>query len=92
MKPLFIPLYREHFDAFASGRKRHEYWRFGARWNEQTCWIERPVILSCGYGRQARLTARVVSFKRLPIADVPDTARRIYPDVDAIAVIRLETV
>lgn len=89
MKPLFLPLYREHFDAFASGQKRHEYRRYGARWNEQTCWIGCPVILSYGYGRQARLQAVILSFERLAIDAVPVTVSRIYPNARKIAVIEL---
>lgn len=89
MKPLFIPLYREHFEAFAGGRKRHEFRRYGARWNERTCWIGRRVTLSCGYGKKHRIDAWIVSFTREPIDAVPELVRRIYPQADAVAVIGL---
>ena len=62
-KPLFVPLRREHFEAFASGRKRVETRRYSARWNERSCRIGRPVVLSLGYAG-ARLSGRVVSFER----------------------------
>jgi hypothetical protein len=56
MTPLFIPLKREYFEAFANGSKRHEYRIFGPRWNKQTCMTGRPVTLSCGYCKQRRLS------------------------------------
>lgn len=63
MKPLFIPLKAEFFDAFQAGSKNKEYRRYGARWNEKTCPIGRPVILSRGYGKAARLAGLVTSFE-----------------------------
>jgi hypothetical protein len=65
MKPLFIPLRREWFDAFAAGIKTEEWRRHDARWNERTCAIGQEVILSLGYTR-ARLLGRVVSFDVRP--------------------------
>lgn len=64
-RPLFIPLRREWFDAFARGEKRHEWRRYGPRWNEATCPIGRPVVLALGYTR-SRLIGRIVSFERRP--------------------------
>ncbi len=61
-KPLFIPLKREWFMAFKNGLKRVEYRPYGPRWNEQTCWEGRPVVLSLGYGKSQRLTGSVVKF------------------------------
>lgn len=58
-KPLFIPLKREYFEAFLEGRKTIEYRPFGARWNEKTCIVGRPVLLSLGYGKQHRLQGRI---------------------------------
>jgi len=49
MKPLFVPLKRQYFDAFASGEKRIEYRAYGPRWHEGTIVPGRPVTLSCGY-------------------------------------------
>lgn len=62
MKPLFIPLKAEYFDAFERGEKDTEYRRRGPRWNEGTCPIGRPVILSRGYRKDRRLTGVIVGF------------------------------
>jgi hypothetical protein len=62
MKPLFIPLKTEYFEAFKNGTKCVEYRRAGKRWNAQTCVIGRPVVLSKGYGRQHRLAGTVIGF------------------------------
>lgn len=62
-KPLFIPLKKAFFDAFARGEKREEYRVLGPRWNDRTCTPGRPVVLSCGYGVKRRLRARVESFR-----------------------------
>jgi hypothetical protein len=64
-KPLFIPLRRQWFDAFADGSKTEEWRRYGARWNEGTCALGRAVTLSCGYSG-ARLSGRVSSFRTEP--------------------------
>ena len=63
-KALFVPLKSEYFDAFADGTKRDELRRYGPRWNERTCPIGRPVVLSRGYGKRDRLTGRIWQFKR----------------------------
>jgi hypothetical protein len=60
--PLFIPLKREYFEAFARGEKSVEYRRRGPRWNAETCPIGRPVILSLGYGKARRLTGNISAF------------------------------
>ncbi len=62
--PLFVPLKRAFFEAFERGEKREEFRIYGPRWNEITCAIGRPVVLSLGYGKARRLRGRVVSFKR----------------------------
>jgi len=62
MKPLFIPLKAEYFDAFERGEKHTEYRRRGPRWNAETCFIGRPVILSRGYGRQKRMAGFITGF------------------------------
>lgn len=46
MKPLFIPLKGEFYEAFADGSKTVEYRRYGPRWNERTCERGRPVVLT----------------------------------------------
>jgi hypothetical protein len=48
-RPLFIPLRREWFEAFARGKKREEWRRYGAGWNERSCPPGRRVVLSLGY-------------------------------------------
>jgi hypothetical protein len=61
-KPLFIPLKREYFEAFANGTKQAEFRPYGPRWNEKTCRIGRDVVLSLGYGKRHRLRGKVVGF------------------------------
>lgn len=64
MKPLFVPLKTEYYEAFADGSKREELRRYGPRWNEKTCAVGREVVLSKGYGKQYRMTGRISKFKR----------------------------
>lgn len=64
MKALFIPLKTEYYEAFSNGSKREELRRYGSRWNEKTCTVGRPVILSKDYGKQSRMTGRILKFKR----------------------------
>lgn len=64
MKPLFIPLKGEYFEAFRTGTKTVEYRQYGPRWNERTCPVGRPVVLSKGYGKQHRLTGVVTEFRQ----------------------------
>ena len=65
IKPLFIPLKAEYYEAFANGSKVDELRCYGPRWNEETCKPGREVVLSKGYGKQARLKGKVGGFKRL---------------------------
>jgi hypothetical protein len=60
-RPLFVPLKREWFEAFARGDKTDEWRRHGPRWNQGTCWAGREVILSLGYSTPHRLSARIAS-------------------------------
>jgi len=71
MKPLFIPLKTEFFEAFANGTKDTEYRRYGPRWNERTCAIGREVVLSHGYGKKRRLSAVVVAHEAVYAAFLP---------------------
>lgn len=73
MKPLFVPLKREYFEAFRSGNKRTEYRLYGPRWHEGTVIKGRPVTLSLGYSG-ARLTGTVKRM-RLVKNDITD----LYP-------------
>jgi len=66
-KPLFIPLKGEHFEAFERGEKDTEYRPYGKRWNERTCYLGRPVVLSFGYGKHRRLTGVIRSFTVTPV-------------------------
>ena len=63
MKPLFIPLKTEYFEAFKAGTKDTEYRRHGQRWNEDVCQVGRPVVLSKGYGKAERLPAVITGFE-----------------------------
>ena len=76
MKPLFVPLRSEPYDQFAAGAKSAELRLYGPRWNEQTCWPGRTVILSRGYGRHHRMRTAVVAFRRMTLAELPATERR----------------
>lgn len=78
-RPLFIPLKAEFYAAFKAGTKTEELRRHGPRWNQQTCAVGRRVVLSRGYGRQHRLSGRVVRFTSAP------AARFGRPDREAIA-------
>ena len=63
MKPLFIPLKREFFVAFEAGDKTEEFRPYGPRWNERTCAIGRPVVISLGYGVKRRRSGTVTGFR-----------------------------
>jgi hypothetical protein len=95
VKPLFIPLKSEFFDAFACGDKTDELRLYGLRWNERTCTLGRSVLLSRGYGRKHRLFGRVRAFKRQHGTTFGSTYResieRIYGTLDVwIACIGIE--
>lgn len=62
MKPLFIPLKREYFEAFNNHTKHTEYRIYGPRWNERTCAVGREVVLSLGYGKRHRLLGVISAF------------------------------
>ena len=87
MKPLFIPLRREYFDAFKRREKRVEVRCYGPRWNERLCPVGRRVILSCGYSG-ARLEGTIRSFKRSHTGS--ETARAIMPDCEEFALIGID--
>lgn len=80
MKPLFIPLKSEFFEAFENGTKDTEYRPYGPRWNEKTCSIGRDVVLSYGYGKQRRLRGVVVGFEASYAPTWTDTWRKCYGD------------
>jgi hypothetical protein len=64
-KPLFIPLNRQYWEAFAAGTKTEEWRRHSPRWNARTCRPGRPVVLSCGYSGR-RLQGVVRAFWTAP--------------------------
>ncbi len=88
-KPLFIPLKREWFEAFASGGKAEEFRPYNARWNEQSCRIGRAVVLSCGYGTQRRMRGVVTGF-RVAGPGAHPAIRSVYPTGDRFAAIKIE--
>lgn len=67
LKPLFVPLNTEHYEAFEDGSKDTEYRLYGARWNEKTCIVGRPAVLSKGYGKQNRMNRVISSFEVHPV-------------------------
>ena len=81
MKPMFIPLKTEYFEAFADGSKREELRRYGPRWNEKTCPVCRDVVLSKGYGKRHRMTGRIWKFKRQHGSTFGSTYRAAILDV-----------
>lgn len=62
MKPLFIPLKTEFFEAFALGEKTVEYRKHGPRWNAETCAIGREVVIRKGYGKIDRIRGVITGF------------------------------
>lgn len=64
MKPMFIALKGQYFDAFKAGTKTVEYRRYCKRWDERTCAIGRPIVLSRGYSKGQRLTGVISSFQQ----------------------------
>ncbi len=56
MKPLFLPLNAEHYNDFKEGSKAAEYRLLGGKWNQRQVVQGRRAILSCGYGKQNRIT------------------------------------
>lgn len=62
LKPLFIPLKKEYYEAFDRGEKTTEYRLYGLRWNGVTCKLGRSVVLSCGYGKSRRIKGIINSF------------------------------
>ena len=85
IKPLFIPLKIEFFEAFESGTKDTEYRIYGPRWNEGTCVVGREVVLSCGYGKQRRLRGVVVGFETSFKATKTEAWKQCYGDADPLA-------
>ena len=86
MKPLFIPLMKEYYQAFERGDKEIEFRLYGKRWNWKTCQVGRDVILSCGYGKRNRLKGRISAFDKILLSELNETVIndmiKIYGDID----------
>lgn len=78
LKPLFIPLKSEYFNAFMVGSKTSEWRLYGPRWNERTCVTGRDVILSKGYGKAHRLSGIVVGTAQYRIDDPQHPFNLVY--------------
>lgn len=87
MKPLFIPLKREHFESFKNGTKpgMEEFRPEGPRWNARTCAVGRCVVLSLGYGKQNRLTGRVAGYRSSKEPTQSTAWKDCYGDRDCLA-------
>ena len=70
LKPLFIPLLTEYYNQSLAGEKKEELRVYGPRWNESTCPVGRSVLLSKGYGKHARATSRIISFKKISATEL----------------------
>lgn len=81
-KPLFIPLCREWFERFERGEKTTEYRVYGPRWNERTCRIGRPVVLSMGYGKARRLHGKITRFCSVEFEHLPDEVADFFHALD----------
>lgn len=91
MNPLFIPLRKEFFEAFEKGEKTVEYRPFGARWNDRTCTVGRPVVLSNGYGKRRRLAGRITKFTTSTAASKTKSWEACYgPGECQVACIHIE--
>lgn len=95
IKPLFLPLKTEYFNAFKNGSKTHEL-RVGARWGHIYCHIGRKVILSKGYGKYERLNGMITSFEAVSVDSLSDNdynaVKELYPYTDYINKIGIEVV
>lgn len=80
MKPLFIPLKSEYFDAFYNGKKTVEWRIYGPRWNDQTCTPGRKVVLSKGYGKYHRMDGIILNTSKHIIDDPEHIFNRVYGD------------
>lgn len=85
LRPLFIPLRSEYFEAFERGVKTTEFRPYGPRWNGDTCCPGRKVVLSCGYGKSRRLNGRVVSFTTSALPTTTTAWRDCYGDRGGVA-------
>ena len=80
VRPLFIPLKRKYFEAFAKGEKTTEYRPYGPRWNDKTCVPGRPVVLSLGYGKRDRLSGIIADAVQDPMVAFTREWNEVYGD------------
>lgn len=78
--PLFIPLMTRFYRAFEDGSKTVELRLYGKRWNEQTCPVGRPVVLSHGYGKKERMQGVISGFSVDVAPTKTDAWRECYGD------------
>jgi len=88
IRPLFIPLRRQWFDAFRDGSKRIEWRAYGPRWNRQTAFRGRHITLSLGYSG-ARLLGTILRTRRVARALAPLAAQAIYPNARYLCAIHV---
>lgn len=63
-KSLFIALKAKFYWMFWRKEKEWEYRQYGPRWNERTCFVGRPAVLSLGYGKKHRIHTKIAEFKK----------------------------
>jgi len=85
MKPLFIPLKRQYFEAFSAGKKKIEYRKLGPRWNFNTCIAGRSVTLSLGYSG-ARMSAHIHRLEVIDSSSQRDAMALYGPGVPILAI------
>ena len=86
-RPMFIPLKREWYEAFARGEKTVEYRLPKGAFAPHHCAPGRPVVLSLGWSGNGRLNARIVAYA---LVDATPVTRTIWPDADTVGAITLE--
>ena len=89
VKPVFVPLKREWFEAFARGEKRVEWRAYGARWNCECIAPKRAIVLSMGYSG-ARLHGTVVDVERIERAHAPEAAQLLFPNAEYFCAIHVD--
>ena len=95
MKPIFIPLKTEFYEAFISGTKKYEYRKYGGYWSEKHIWPGKEVVISKGYGKHNRRKGVVTSFQKTMGYNCPNpqSVKQIYGTTDIeIAEIGIELV
>lgn len=92
MRPLFLPLMKQHYLAFADGSKTVEYRKAGGPWNRTTCVVGREIIISNGYTSKGRLRGVITEFKESASAGRRKWFVEIYGDGNIAACISIKVV